>query len=257
MSQPAVSAALKALEDDLAVTLFERPTGSRAVRPTAAALKLYKHARDILSRCEAARASVTAPDERAPKLRLGVLQTLAAAAIAAAHAHLNRSADLWRWSVKEGSADALAEGLSEGRIDIAWTAVGAGAVQATVLWHEPYVAMVSKHHAVAKSGRPSVSVSDISGEPFILRGRCELRRFAFRDAGLTIKPVARAERDELALAMVAEGLGIAIAPRSLATADVAALTVDDLGLSRPIGLIWRDETPPAAVDRVVAALTGR
>jgi DNA-binding transcriptional LysR family regulator len=61
---------------------------------------------------------------------------------------------------------------------------------------------------------------------------------------------ARAERDDLALRLVAQGVGIAIAPRSLATGDVVAVPVTDLRLERSIGLMWRSEMP----ERLVAAM---
>jgi len=254
MSQPAVSAAIRALEDELSVELFKRPSGSRTVRPTAAAMKLYAHAREILRRCDDARKSVIEDDERPPKVRVGALQTLSAGDIATFHAHLVRSKPQRRWTIREGSEHSLAEALKDERVDIAWTVVENGATDSRVLWREPYVAMVAKHHPLAKSGNSSLRISELNGEPIVLRGRCELPRYALQDAGLSVKPVARAERDELALSMVACGLGFAIAPRSLATSEVVALFVDDLGLSRQIGVKWRPATSSRLVDAVAAML---
>ncbi len=255
MSQPAVSAAIRALEEELSVALFERSSGSRTVRPTGVAMRLYVRARDILQRCDDARKSVAVPDERPPKIRVGALQTLPASAVAAFHAKLVRSLPEWRWAIREGGARSLADALKDDRVDIAWTVVEESALDARVLWREPYVAMLAKHHPLAKRGNPSLCMSELNGQPIVLRGRCELPRFALQDAGLSVRPAARAERDELALSMVACGLGFAIAPRSLATSDVVALPVDDLRLSRQIGLKWRPTMSPAAIDAIAAVLT--
>lgn len=64
--------------------------------------------------------------------------------------------------------------------------------------------------------------------------------------------VARTERDELALRLVAEGLGIAIAPQSLATDAVVVRHVKGIDAVRSIGLKWRadlkDEILGAVLD---------
>ena len=254
VSQPAVSAAIRSLEDELGVELFERANMSKGVRPNGQAMKLYHHARDILRRCDEAKTSVMRPDKRRPKVSLGVLHTLAATDIARAHSRLVKTARRWRWAVREGAASWLSDALDKQQIDLAWGVVEQGEPNARVLWREPFVAIVAKDHPIAKSGRTSIRIGDLNNDRIILRGRCELPRNALQDAGLTIKPAARADRDELALALAAQGLGFVIAPRSLATVEVAVLPVDDLTLVRSIGLRWHKETAPKLVEAAIAAL---
>ena len=254
VSQPAVSAAIRSLEDELGVPLFERANSSKGVRPNGRAMTLYHHARDILRRCDEAKASVMRPDERPPKVSLGILHTLAPADIAKAHSTLVKIARQWRWSVREGAAIWLSDALEKRQIDLAWGTVNEGEPHSRVLWREPFVAIVAKDHPIAKSGRTSIRIGDLDRDRIILRGRCELPRNALQEAGLAIRPAARADRDELALALAAQGLGFVIAPRSLATVDVAVLPVDDLDLVRSIGLRWHKQTPPALVEAATAAL---
>lgn len=256
MSQPAVSAALKALEAELSVVLFERANGSRNVRPTGQAMKFYSHARDILRRCDDARKSVGVEDDRHARIRVGALNTLSASDIAAFHSRLVGEAPAWRWTVREGSEQALSDGLRDDRLDIAWTVIKDGEADTKALWQEPYVAMLATHHPLVKRGRSSLRISDLAGQPIILRGRCELPRFALQDAGFSIKPAARAERDDLALAMVACGAGFAIAPRNLATSAVVALPIDDFDWRRTIGLRWRPGISRDAVDAAIAVHSG-
>jgi DNA-binding transcriptional LysR family regulator len=58
---------------------------------------------------------------------------------------------------------------------------------------------------------------------------------------LPIRVVARAERDELAFRLVEAGLGVAIAPQSLATNKMVVRSVREMDAMRSIGLIWRDD----------------
>lgn len=254
VSQPAVSAAIRSLEEELGVTLFERANASKGVRPNGQAMKLYHHARDILRRCDEAKKSVMQPDKRLPKASLGILHTLAPSDIARAHSRLVKTARQWRWSVREGGAVWLGEALDRRQIDLAWGTVDDESAHSRVLWREPFVAILSKNHPIAKSGRTSIRINDLHNERIILRGRCELPRDALQDAGLAIRPAARADRDELALALAAQGLGFVIAPRSLASLEVAVLPVDDLDLVRSIGLRWRKDTSPELVEAAIAAL---
>ncbi len=254
VSQPAVSAAIRSLEDELGVTLFERANSSKGVRPNGQAIKLYHHARDILRRCDEAKTSVMRPDKRRPKVSLGVLHTLAPMEIAKAHSRLVKTARQWRWSVCEGAAIWLSGALEKRQINLAWGTVDQGEARSKVLWREPFVAIVAKDHPIAKSGRTSIRIGDLNNDRIILRGRCELPRNALQDAGLTIRPAARADRDEFALALAAQGLGFVIAPRSLATVDVAVLPVDDLNLVRSIGLRWHKETSPELVEAAIGTL---
>ncbi|MDW3207947.1 MAG: LysR family transcriptional regulator [Alphaproteobacteria bacterium] len=238
VSQPAVSTALRSLEEQVAATLFERFSGGRRTKPTAAGLKLYAEAKEILKRWDTAVRSLKAADSRAPALRLGVLHTLAAADVAQAQAVLAKEASNWRWQLRESDASSLASDLEQGRADLLWTVVDGTDPMSRPLWHEPYVAMVAKSHPLARSGRLSIQVQDLEGERIILRGTCELPNNTLRNAGLTIRPAARTDRDQLAMSYVARDVGYAIAPRSLATSDVVPLSVSDLGLSRCIGIRW-------------------
>ena len=254
ISQPAVSAAIRSLEEELGVALFERANTSKGVRPNGQAMKLYHHARDILRRCDEARKSVMQPDKRPPKASLGILHTLAPSDIAKAHSKLVKTARQWRWSVREGGAVWLGDALDKNQIDLAWGTVDDGSPHSKVLWREPFVVILSKDHPIVKNGRTSICIDDLDGERIILRGRCELPRNTLQQAGLTIRPAARADRDELALALAAQGLGFVIAPRSLASSEVAVLSVDDLDLVRAIGLRWRKDTAPELVEVAVDVL---
>src|SRR5215470_17035752 len=76
VSQPAISAALKSLEQELGRPLFEPSVRGKSVRPTPRALAFYDDAREILRSCEVAHAKFRQKDAPSAKLRIGVLQTI-------------------------------------------------------------------------------------------------------------------------------------------------------------------------------------
>ncbi|WP_163113412.1 helix-turn-helix domain-containing protein, partial [Acinetobacter baumannii] len=60
VSQPAVSAGLKALEIELGHPLFERSDSGRRQRPTDRAMRFHRDVLDILRQCDEARAKFRA-----------------------------------------------------------------------------------------------------------------------------------------------------------------------------------------------------
>ena len=234
--------------------LFDRPGGGRRLVPTSKAVRFHERTTEILGLCKSAGAEFRADPDRPPRLRVGALATLAGSDIVSAVTLLRRQRAKWRVKIWEGGREQVADWLGQGRIDVAWTVVNADARNAKVLWREPFVALVSLDHRLARYRRTGITLKELDGEQLVLRGSCELNSGQLRSAGLTMRSSARALRDELALRLVAWGVGIAIAPLSLATPEVVAVPVADLGLSRTIGLKWRPEVPEGSVMAVVDAI---
>lgn len=255
VSQPAASAALRALEDELGEPLFHRPGGGRRLVPTAKALRFHGRATEILGQCEAARAEFRADGgNKLPRLRLGVLPTIAGRDVVAVTAALARGEPGWSLHLREADRADLADRLRRGRLEAAWTTVEEDAANARVLWREDFVALVALGHRLARHRSSGVGVRDLDGERIVLRAACELRGGQLRAAGIALRAAARAARDELALRLVAAGVGIAIAPGSLATEEVVAVPVADLGLRRSIGLVWRSDAPAHLIAAVLDAV---
>ena len=233
ISQPSISAGLKALEEELGQTLFRRRGAGRSLRPTPKALRFYDDAREILRQCNVARARFKTEEPRPVKFRIGVLQTVASCDVAAFSSALAMHNPHLRLQVWEGGAIRVGEWLRQGRIDAAWTIVDKDAGNARVLWQEPFVVFSSRTHPFATGYHTKLSVADLEGQPVVLR--------RLWPESTRIRVVARAERDELALRLVSQGLGIAIAPLSLAANDVIARSMEGLDAKRSIGLRWRTE----------------
>ena len=246
VSQPAISAGLKALEQYLGEPLFQRSGGRRRIVATPKAREFHRQVLDILERCEAARESFRSARSRVRGLTLGILRTLSAERVAAVAAALSEAAGP-SWRFREGGVDDLPRWLRQGRIDAAWTVVEADAAHAAALWREPFVLLSARNHRLAGPRRRKVTLADLDGEGLILRGACELKPGRLRAEGIGLRIVARTDRDEVAVMLVAQGVGVAIAPRSLATAEAVAVPIADLTLSRSIGLRWRADLAPTAL----------
>jgi DNA-binding transcriptional LysR family regulator len=249
ISQPTISAGIKALQDGLGEPLFDRSGGKRRIFPTTAALRFYDDAKEILARCETAVAAFSKPVPKSDAIRVGILNTIACGDVAAVLAQAMLSSDPV-WKVREGSASDIGRWLAHGQIDIAWTTIEKSSRTSAVLWSETFAVLTARHHRLAQRPIRTVKVTDLSGEPIVLRTSCELRSGKLQASGIKFRVVARASRDDLALRMVAQGIGLAIAPRSFATPDVIAMPFTDIEMTRDIGLRWRPEVPDAFVSKV-------
>lgn len=238
LSQPTISAGLKALELELGQPLFRRAGGRRS-DPTPRALEFYDSAADILQRCDEARRRFSKVSPKPARLRVGALPTLPGARVQAFAAALSRNEAAYRFQLWEGGPDRLANWMREGRVDACWTTDVEDSRSSRVLWREPFVALVAPTHRFAREA--DISLADLDGEPIVLRGSCEMPRGRLWPAKVKPKIVARADRDEMALKLVATGMGLAIVPKSLVTEDVVARSIRDLEATRAIGLKWRPD----------------
>jgi DNA-binding transcriptional LysR family regulator len=254
VSQPAVSAGLKALEQELGGPLLERAGRGRHLRPTSKGLRFHRSALAIVRQCNEARAEFQNQEAKPAKLRVGVLHTIASTEVAMFTAALADQKSSFRMQLTEGGPARLAELLRAGRIDVAWTIVDRNGAQACALWREPFVMFTSRSQRFGRGRRRKISLSDLDGEGIILRTCCEMRRGQLWPESVRMRVAARTERDELMLQLTAQGIGIAIAPRGLATDRVVARKIHDLNVTRSIGVKWRAETPEGMVAAILDAL---
>lgn len=256
LSQPTISAGLKALEQELGQPLFDRASqASRALRLTPAGRRFYHHAVEILGQCDAARADFLGETDEQRRVRVGVLDTLPQEMIvtmldALSQREPNLQVDIW-----EGAAVRVAGWLGQERIDVAWTNVNDLTPNARVLWREPLVAVVAPTHPFAKA-RSHIAVRDLENQAFVHRSRCELDavgRAQLKAARVSLHVTVRAEREDLAFQLIRSRNAITLAPRSLVPKDLVAVTVAGLTVARIIGLQWREKLDPTLLATVIDA----
>ena len=229
ITQPSLSAGIAELERLVAARLFVR--NRRHVRLTEAGGAFLAIARDLERGFRTAESFGQAPARDWPTLRLGTIRTIAPAHLRAVVEPLLEAFGV---ELVEGSDAVLRAQLQAGRIGAALTTLREG--EAGALWHEAYVMLVAEQHRLIGKVLPE----DLASEIMIARRSCEVleetSRF-FTAAGVRPRFALRSDSDERCLAMVAAGLGITTAPRSLAIPGTRALAVAGYDLDRRIGLL--------------------
>ena len=233
ISQPSISAAIANLEAELGTTLFIRH--KKGVAPTRSAEQFHSVARRIIDEADAARNLFRTPSAR-QALTLGLMRTLDMPRTIALLKPLTAAADVaLRLVGVDDAADARI--ISKSLVDADEHFIA--------LWSERYVAALPPSHPLTLKDR--LRVSDFAGVAMIDRCHCEQSEF-FKRTTPPREPVAIAESEDWAMALVAAGVGVAIVPEGVARAnpDVAVREID-IKVKRQVGLAYGATKPPSDV----------
>ncbi len=217
VAQSAVSHHVKALEQELGIALLQRTT--RSVGPTQAGELVAARARAVITETEALRAEV---DELRGLIRgrvsLGAMLFGGALDIPETLAAFSARFPGVEIELQEGTAQRMLGMLRDGSLDITFAleAHTPPEIERVELSNEELALAMSPGHRLAGTG--PVSLHELRDEPLIAFGRGASTRLrvdeALADAG--VHPRIALEATDLALvrALVAQGLGLAILPRS-------------------------------------------
>ena len=261
VAQPALSYAIRQLEAELDVTLFNRTT--RQVSLTPAGEFLQAEAARILTGVDDAERGVRRiAAGRTGLVRLGLTGT-------AAFSHLPRIARIVGQELPgvalEIQADMLTpvqcEQLRGGGLDIGVLrppAVGED-IELRTIEVEPLVLVVPADHRLAVE--PVVSLTDLRSESFVAYSNRDsaVNEAVLRNcrlAGFVPHREHAAPGTAVLLALVAAGLGVAIAPASVRGLPLPGVVFRDLldGGSVELSLAWRRSAPSPIVEAVVDVL---
>ncbi len=246
VSQSGLSAAIRALEDELGTSLFDRTT--RRVEPTPAGLALLPHARTLLAQASAARdAVVRATRELSGSLRIGAEQCLGIVDVNALLDRVHRRYPLLDLDFTQAGSHELVRLVRDARLDLAFVATEdhLGAVTRAELGRRPMVLLAAPDHRLARVGSPTWS--DLTDLDFVdFQESWAIR--SLNDSTCLANGVTRHVRCTVndvhtLLDLVHRGLGAAIVPQHVAAKPQAAGLVT---LSMP------GDTP----DWVVSTITG-
>jgi DNA-binding transcriptional LysR family regulator len=261
VAQPAVSAQIRRLEQELGEALFHRDRS--AVRLTIAGEALLPHARAALAAADRGRDAIAS----LRGLLHGRLEVGVAGPVdhrfAEALGDFHRANPGVEIAFTHQQNEPLLEAVAEGEVDAAIVGIGAQpvpqGVRTRVVATEPLVLATRRGDPL--SNRKTITLAQLREQPMItlVRGsglRTVLEN-ACRDAGIV--PRITAEVGELAalVELAAEGLGIAILPRSAtdgASVDVVKITRPRL--ERMTALAWR-ETGTSPAGRAFLALANQ
>jgi len=268
VSQPTLSVAVKKLEQELGLQLFERGAGEVSVTPSGQ--KIVAQAQRVLE--EAARIKDLAAAGRDPlagPLRLGAIYTIGPYLLPKLIPILRRAAPQMQLHIQENFTHVLAELLKNGEVDVILIALpfAEPGIETRAVYDEPFMVAVPKGHAWDGRKRP-VSSEELTKESLLLLGEGH----CFRDQVLDICHVVRAkERSPLARTveggsletirqMVAGGVGVTVLPSTSVGGNTSSDLIRVLPFARPtptrrVALAWRKSFPrPEAIEALRKAI---
>lgn len=270
VSQPTLSVAVKKLEDELGVIVFERGRGEVTLTPIGE--QIVSQAQHVLE--EASRISQLAQqgqDQLAGTLRVGAIYTVGpylfpylipALADAAPNMHL---------VVEENYTGVLKERLKHGDLDVIILSLPfeEPGIATRPLYEEPFVVLLPASHPLTQAA--DIETAQLAPEQILLLGAGH----CFREQVLAFCPECYRSGQapgqlqqsleggslETIRYMVASGLGLTVLPCSAARADqfsqrlLSIRRFRDKGPSRVVALAWRRTfTRPEAIDVLTRAI---
>jgi LysR family hydrogen peroxide-inducible transcriptional activator len=256
VSQPTLSVAVKKLEEELDVKLFER--GASEVSTTPLGAQIVRQAQQVIEQAAAIREiAKTGKDPVTGPLRLGVIYTVGPYLLPDLVRQAIERVPQMPLVLQENFTVRLLEMLRTGELDCAILAEPFPDTGLAVapLYDEPFMAAVPRKHPIA--ARPSISAEELKNETMLLlgTGHCfrdhvlevcpEYARFSSGAEG--IRKSFEGSSLETIKYMVASGMGITVVPRLSVPADpqphVAYVPFSEPVPTRRIVLAWRRTFP--------------
>lgn len=225
VSQSGLSAAIRALEDELGTRLFTRTT--RRVEPTEAGRALLPHARALLDEAAAGRdAVVRASHELSGTLRIGAEQCLGVVDVPPLLERFRRRYPQVDIAFDQAGSHELVAGVRTGDLDVAFVATQEhlGSVRATELGRREVVLLCPPGHPLSAAARTTWAA--LAGHDFIdFHSSWGVR--SLNDAACTTRGVTRRVRCTVndihtLLDLVDRGLGVALVPQHIAAKPQAS-----------------------------------
>lgn len=252
VSQPAMTAAIRKLEEEVGSPLLHRE-GKRLV-VTELGCRMRPHLAQVLG--ETQRAADVARNFRllrqAP-LRVGTMPTIGPARLAAFFGAFRTRNPGIELTVEEAPLAALLHGLEAGELEVAVASSPqpiADAFRAEALYDERYVVAFPKGHAFERLRE--VALADTSGREYVDRLACELREIVMgvcRERAVELYAAFRTDREDWVQSMVEAGIGFAFMPEfSVTSPGVLSRPLVDPPVQRSVLAVevrGRKRSPPA------------
>lgn len=270
VSQPTLSVAVKKLEEELGVILFERGKSEVVVTPIGE--RIVAQARRVLDEMEGVkRIAEQAQDPLAGILRLGAIYTIGPYLFPRLVPLLHAAAPHMPLVIEENYTARLRERLVAGELDAALVCLPfeEPGVVTLPLYDEPFMVMVHAEHAWTK--RKTIDTDELSTETVLLLGAGH----CFRDQVVAACPscvgppaaegglqkAVEGSSIETIRHMVASGMGITVLPCTAATGPghYAGKLTEIRPFTQPpqrrVALAWRVAFPrPQAIETLRQAI---
>ena len=259
VSQPTLSIAVKKLEEELDVAIFER--SKTRVYPTPVGEQVVQQAQKVLEQAAAIKDIVSAgKDQLTSPMHIGAIFTIGPYLLPHLIPELQKRAKEMPLYVEESYTATLRRRIRQGDLDAIVVALPftEADVVTQALYEEDFVVLMEANHPLAKNKK--ISPEQLDEYNVLLLGEGHCFRDQVLDACPNLKPSMESHRGKIRTAaegssletlkyMVASGLGITVLPSSAA---VPGMNTSDLLITRPfkdpvpkrtVALAWRASFP--------------
>lgn len=265
VSQPTLSVAIKKLEEELEVTLFERRKNEVLVTPIGE--KIIEIAEQVLQQSKTIKELAKDEHSETSELKIGAIYTIGPYLFPHILKKFNKKAPFVRLTIEENFTNELARKLQSGELDVIVVAepFNEPNIKKQTLYLEPFVAALPKNHL--KNDQAKLNFDEIEDENVLLLGAGH----CFRDQVLEAYPnLAHSSYQSHSLQktlegssletiryMVASGAGITILPCS-ATQDKQDFLIykplQDPVPTREVIMVWRKTFPRVKILEIIQEL---
>jgi LysR family hydrogen peroxide-inducible transcriptional activator len=267
VSQPTLSVAVKKLEEELGVVLFER--GGSEVTATPVGTRVVEQAQRVLEEAAAIKnIAEQGKDELAAPLRFGAIYTIGPYLMPQLIPLLHKRAPRMPLLIQENYTHRLAELLKTGELDVVALSLPfeESGIVTQAVYDEPFRVLMPAEHPWAKRNR--IPATDLCRENLLLlsTGNCFREQVLQTCSGVerandTMQQSLEGSSLETIRHMVASGVGITVLPSAAAegrTVENRLTAVRPFAPpvpSRRVALAWRRSFPrPRAVEAVRQAI---
>ncbi|TGQ38360.1 LysR family transcriptional regulator [Mesorhizobium sp. M00.F.Ca.ET.216.01.1.1] len=242
VTQPALSRAIKLLEDEFGGALFHRERRHTHLTELGRMVETY-----LQGVFENSRQAKQIADEyvhlKKTPLRVGIMSTIAPDEVIELISSVRARHPGVELHLCDADAPNLRRRLLAGDLEVAIYALPSNIpdeeVHSLALFREQMVMAVHLGHRLAN--QRCVHVKEMSSESYIHRNNCEFAGYAdaiLAEQGVTVNPVYWSDRDDWTLSMIAAGLGFGFMPQHTARhAGVVALPITDPEFWREVNLV--------------------
>ena len=265
LTQPTLTARIKALEDELGDQLFVRT--SRGMRLTEAGKEFVPYAERCLASVDEGKQRLRElRDASGGRLSLGTSPGVGTYALPAILEHFRAAHPRVSVSVRSGHSEDVLEMVLKEEVHVGLArAVSHPEVESMQLYEDELVLVVDPQHRFTEKG--SAELAEVGREQLILfdyaSSYYELTQSLFKNAGIREFQAIELDNIEAAKRMVEHRLGVAFLPRTAVVRSVAAghlclIEVEDSPeIQRPIVAIRRRDVPLTGTVQAFLEVAGK
>lgn len=236
VSQPAMSLAIKKIENELGVLIFER--NRMGISLTTVGEKIVNQAQKVLEEVEKIKAiSIVEKNDQQVDVKLGLIYSIAPYLLPSIIPLLKNTSPDIVLEAEEDITKNLINKLKEGSIDAAIIALpfDVPGIDIQMLYDEPFKVLISSKHQWSK--KQKIHAKDLKHEKILLLDNTHCFSMQVREAcpGISDKAEVQAGTSlETIRNMVASNLGISILPQSATVKNYLNDSINILSFENPV-----------------------